>query len=197
MSTRVRSAGAPVTGAARWLRGATVGTVASGLAVGGHVLGAGSPPGLLALSGLTATAVLVAVALSGVRWRLATLQALLLGVQVVFHVALATAGHVHGAALTHPGHASAASGGTDVRMLAGHLVAAALTAVLLRRGEDVFWQISSAVLRPVRAARLLLLAPVARPHRLGTAGSHRSTALLSGRLVDVAPRRGPPAPAVG
>src|SRR4051812_44125045 len=85
---------APLAGAARWLRGATVGTVASAVALGGHVLGAGSAPGLLPLTGLTAAAVLVAVALSGVRWRLAPLLALLLGAQVAFHVAFA-AGHAH------------------------------------------------------------------------------------------------------
>ena len=200
MSAWAGAAGAPpharVTGTARGGRGLVVGSVASGLAVGGHVLAAGTPPGLMSLAGLTAAAVLVAVALSGVRWRLATLLALLLGVQATFHVALASAGHAHAPALTHAAHAGATTDGSGWRMLAAHLVAAALTALLLRRGEDVFWQLASAVTRPARAARLLLGAPATAPRRPDLAGA-RSTAPLVGRLVDVAPRRGPPAPAAG
>ena len=84
-----------------------VGVVASAVVLGGHVLGAGSAPGLLPLTGLTAAAVLVAVALSGVRWRLAPLLALLLGAQVAFHVAFA-AGHAHGVPTAHAAHLTAA-----------------------------------------------------------------------------------------
>ena len=182
----------PVAGAARWLRGATVGVVASTVSVGGHVLGAGSAPGLLPLAGLTSAAVLVAVALSGVRWRLTSLLALLLGAQVVFHVAFAAA-HIHPAAPGHTAHLTG-PGGVSGRMLALHLVAAVVTAVLLRRGEDVCWQLASAVARPVRVARLLVATAVAQQlPRLG-AGLHGGRSMVSQLLVDTAPRRGPPAP---
>ena len=127
------AASRPVAGATRWLRGAMVGVVASTVSVGGHVLGAGSAPGLLPLAGLTSAAVLVAVALSGVRWRLTSLLALLLGAQVVFHVAFAAA-HGHPAAPGHTAHLTG-PGGVSGRMLALHLVAAVVTAVLLRRGR--------------------------------------------------------------
>jgi hypothetical protein len=174
----------PVAGAARWVRGAAVGSVASAVSVGGHVLGSGSAPGLLPLTGLTSVAVLVAVALSGVRWRLPSLLALLLGAQVVFHVAFAAPGHA--------AHVAAAPGGVSGRMLALHLVAAVVTAVLLRRGEDVCWQLASAVARPARIARLLEATPVAQqlPRLVVSVQPARST--MPSRLVDAAPRRGPP-----
>lgn len=180
----------PVAGAARWVRGTTVGVVASAVSVGGHVLGAGSAPALLALTGLTSGAVLVAVALSGVRWRLASLLAVLLGAQIVFHVVLAAA-HVHPAA-GQAAHLSAA-GGVSGRMVTLHLVAAAVTAVLLRRGEDVCWQLTSAVARPARVARLMVTAVAEQVPRPGVALQPARQA-LSERLVDAAPRRGPPAP---
>src|SRR5690242_10038052 len=96
----------PVAGAARWVRGATVGSVASAVSLGGHVLGAGNAPGLLPMTGLTTVAVLVAVALSGVRWRLGPLLAVLLGAQVAFHVAFA-AGHAHAVPAAHAAHLAA------------------------------------------------------------------------------------------
>ncbi len=181
-----------VTGAARWLRGTTVGVAASAVSVGGHVLGAGSAPRLLPLTGLTAGAVLVAVALSGVRWRLAPLMAVLLGAQVVFHVVLA-ATHVHPAAAGRVADLSAA-GGVSARMPVLHLVAAVVTALLLRRGEDVCWQLTSAVARPARVARLLVANPVARQLPPLVVALHHAPSVLAHRLVDVAPRRGPPAP---
>jgi hypothetical protein len=183
----------PVGGAARWLRGATVGSVASVVSLGGHVLGAGSAPGLLPLTGLTSVAVLAAVALSGVRWRLTSLLAVLLGAQVGFHIAFAAA-HSHAAAGSgHAAHLPAA-GGPGVRMLALHLLAALVSAALLRRGEDVCWQLASAVARPARIARLRVPTAVAELlPRLG-AGVHHARSVVSELLVDAAPRRGPPAP---
>jgi hypothetical protein len=129
----VARAAPPVAGATRWVRGATVGWIASALSVGGHVLGAGGAPGLLPLTGLTSAAVLAAVALSGVRWRVASLLALLLGTQVVFHVVLAAA-HAHPAVPAHSTHLAAAPGSVSGRMLALHLAAAVVTALLLRCG---------------------------------------------------------------
>jgi hypothetical protein len=172
------------------VRGATVGSVASAVSLGGHVLGAGSAPGLLPMTGLTTVAVLVAVALSGVRWRLGPLLAVLLGAQVAFHVAFA-AGHAHAVPAAHAHLAAPA--GVSGRMLGMHLVAAVVTAVLLRRGEDVCWQLASAVARPARITRLLLAPAVDadRPTRLGAAAHARS--MVSELLVDAAPRRGPPA----
>lgn len=182
----------PVDGAARWLRGATVGSVASLVAFGGHVLGAGSAPGPLPLTGLISVAVLVAVALSGVRWRLTSLLAVLLGAQVVFHIAFAAA-HGHPAASGHAAHLSAA-GGPGGRMLAVHALAAVVTAALLRRGEDVCWQLAAAVIRPARIARLLVTTAVAEQLPRFGAGIHHARSMVSELLVDAAPRRGPPAP---
>ena len=78
-------------------------------------------------------------------------------------------------------------------MLALHLVAAVVTAVLLRRGEDVCWQLASAVTRPARVAGLLVATAVSQQvSRLG-AGLHDGRSMVSQLLVDTAPRRGPPA----
>jgi hypothetical protein len=205
MSSPARSADArqdgpaarPGAGAARWLRGAVVGFAASVVALTGHVLGAGSTPSLLPLAGLTSVAVLLAVALSGVRWRLTSLLAMLLGAQAVFHLTFASAGHAPATTLAHPAHLGSASGDGDGRMLALHVAAALVTAWLLRRGEDVCWELASAVVRPVRAARALAVGTVARRVPRVAAARRRARPLLSRLLVDAAPRRGPPVPAAG
>jgi hypothetical protein len=179
---------APTSGLLRVVRGTAVGTTAMSLAVAGHVVGGGSlPPATAAtLLGLTVAG---SIALSGRRWTLSALATVLLGVQLVCHVALA--GQATGASLT--GHSHAAHG-PSAWMLVAHVLAAAVTALLLRRGESWCWRLVALLRRPARVARLFSPRPVLEPvGRLVPAADGAPALLRSLLLADAQPRRGPPA----
>jgi hypothetical protein len=158
------------------------------LAVAGHVAGGGALPGATAASLLGLT-VVGSVALSGRRWTFSALATVLLGVQLVCHVALAgpataanPAGHTHA---TH---------GTSASMLAAHVLAALATAVLLRRGESWCWRLVALLGRPAQVMRLFAAPPVAASRaRLAPATKGATALLRSLLLADAQPRRGPPA----
>jgi hypothetical protein len=184
-----RSPGAPTEGALRLARGSAVGATAMGLALAGHVASGGSAPASTTAVGLLALSVAGSVALSGRRWTLAPLLTMLLGVQVVFHVAFGDhpsaagmADHQHGA------HSLSAS------MVLAHLLAAVAAALLLRRGESWCWRLVALLGRPVHVARVFGARPVAtygvQTWRL-VDGS--LPVLRSRQLADAQPRRGPPA----
>jgi O-antigen ligase len=155
-----------------------VGLSATALATAGHALegGPAPAPAVPVIAALAVVAVLVSVTLSRARWSLSSLLVVLTAAQVFFHLALA-------------GQASAAAGVTW-SVLAAHLIAAFLTACLLRRGEDACWWLADCLVRPARACRaasVVSMATVAVPWVVH--GSNRR----SGRhLVHAAPRRGPP-----
>lgn len=176
------------TGAARWLRGTTVALAATGLGLVGHVAGGGSVLPTRPLLVLFAALVAGSVALSGRRWTLNPLLAVLLGTQVVFHVAFAGATH-HLAGLDHQ---MMGAHNPSWRMTGAHVAAAVLTALLLRRGETWCWQLAALVTRPVRAARLLTSPSLVASSCWRPACANRVTALRSLLLVYAAPRRGPP-----
>jgi hypothetical protein len=206
----------PTSGVLRWVRGAVVGVAATGLAGAGHVTAGGASLSGTGLTLVTLVAVATGVGLSNRRWTTTPLMAMLLGAQVVFHLAF---GGINGPAMS-PGGAAAMShalpsnvdtaaglsmadpttgmtltGEHGAAMLAGHLLAALVTGLVLRRGEDWCWRLVDLLTRPVQAAALrppplptlprLLTAPRAVP------------AGRAGLLADVAPRRGPPAVTAG
>ncbi len=192
----------------RWLRGTVVGLSATCLAFGGHAAAGGQTPsaGPLALTALLA--VTVGVALSGRRWTIAPLLTMLLGGQVLFHVAFAApaSSPVFAGSMSHAGMGSAAgvaapvdgamtgmamSGHSGWLMLAGHLVAAALSALALLRGEEWSWRLLDLVTAPIRGATLQPLRLPTPPPR-PAAPTRARPVLRSQLLADVASRRGPP-----
>jgi hypothetical protein len=160
-----------------------------GLAVAGHVLGGGALPVSTIAATVFGLTVAGGVALSGRRWTLSALTTVLLGVQVVCHVALAGQGTPENlTSHSHTAHSTSAS------MLVAHVLAALVTAVLLRRGESWCWQLVALLDRPAGLVRLFAASPVpvsrARPV-LGVDGA--LAVLRSLRLATAQPRRGPPA----
>lgn len=182
----------PTYGVLRWARGAVVATGSVGLGLAGHVVAGGAPPATAPRLLLLGAAVLGGVALSGRRWTLGPLLLVLLGGQVVCHVALAdagTRGHTHQHGLSAP-------------MTIAHLLAALATAALLLRGEAWCWRLCALVARTPSVVRLLastaavqaMPAPpaLATPPPSATAPLPVLRSLLLSRSR---PRRGPPAAA--
>lgn len=116
------------------LRGAVVGSCATGLALTGHVVGDGEPPPAAVLTATAVGVVLLSVGMSRWRWTFPRLLALLLVAQLPLHTAFTRAE----AMPVHAGHAHAAmtpETAVDWPMLLGHVLAAVATAALLQRGE--------------------------------------------------------------
>jgi hypothetical protein len=188
--SRADPAGAAV-GVLRSVRAAVVGLSASGLALLGH-LGAGGtalPPGQLVLAVLAV--LVVSLTLSARRWTVGPLLALLLGSQALFHVAFSgvDAAHVHGG--QHEMSESAMPGHPWLLMLVGHGVAALLTALLLRRGEDWLWGLVALLTRAWRVARVAAQQPVGGPRTRAMSRSGDVRVVL-GLLEHAVARRGPP-----
>jgi hypothetical protein len=185
-------AGAPV-GVLRSVRAAVVGLSASGLALLGHLAAGGTspPPGQLVL--VVLAVLVVSRALSARRWTIGPLLAVLLGSQALFHVAFsgAGAGHVHGGQKV--AGESAMPGHSGVLMLVGHGVAALLTALLLRRGEDWLWGLVALLARAWRVVRVAAEEPVAAARSRAMPRSSDVPAVLDLLEHAVAPR-GPPEP---
>jgi hypothetical protein len=180
-------AAAPTSGWLRVARGAVVGVTAMGLSVGGHLVGGGSLPTPTTAATLLALAVAGSVALSGRRWTVSALLSVLLGVQVVCHVALA--GH----AGSHLANHQQVAHGASASMVVAHVLAALVTAVVLSRGESWCWRLVALLSRPVQVVRLFC----ARTHPGFAARSLPpavgSPAVLRSLLLAYAqPRRGPP-----
>jgi hypothetical protein len=153
----------------------------------------------------------VGVALSGRRWTLAPLLTMLLGGQVLLHVAFATPassavlerstghagmGSASGAAANVDGAMTGMAGmglgdHTGWLMLGGHLLAAVLSALVLRRGEEWSWRLLDLVTGPIRGAALELSPLPTPPHR-PFAPTRVRPVPRSRLLADVASRRGPP-----
>lgn len=182
---------AAAAGVLRWVRAAVVGLSASGLALLGHVAagGAAPPAGQLTLAVLAV--VVVSRALSVRRWTVGPLLAVLLGSQALFHVAFSGAAvHVHGG--QHAASGSSMPGHSGLLMLLGHSVAALLTALLLRRGEDWLWSLVALLSRAWRVVCAAAEEPVAAARARAMSRSGDVLALLH-LLEDAVARRGPPA----
>ena len=192
--SRADLAGAAV-GVLRSVRAAVVGLSASGLALLGHLAAGGTapPPGQLVLAVLGV--LVVSLALSARRWTLGPLLAVLLGSQALFHVAFSGAGaaHVHGGA--HVTSASAMPGHPWLLMLVGHGVAALLTALLLRRGEEWLWGFVAVLARAWRVVRVAAEEPVCA-HRTRAMSWSGDVRVVLDLLEHAVARRGPPERAI-
>jgi len=192
--SRADLAGAAV-GVLRSVRAAVVGLSASGLALLGHLAAGGTapPPGQLVLA--VVAVLVVSLALSARRWTIGPLLAVLLGSQAVFHVAFSGAGaaHVHGG--QHMPGASAMPGHPWLLMLVGHGVAALLTALLLRRGEDWLWGLVALLTRAWRVVRVASEEPLGA-HRARAMSRSGDVRLVLDLLEHVVARRGPPERAI-
>lgn len=180
----------PTSATWRRLRAGLFAVVAALLAALGHLVGGGALPDLAAL--LTATAVVAPVA-GGLARRQRGYPAIL-GVlalsQGLFHLLFGLTGH--------GGHAMPMAGALSgplpdpmsARMLALHLVSAALTALVLTRGEAAVFRLSAVLRRLVRRSVTVLLPTIAGPQRppRRPTRAHRGT----GHPVVRHPRRGPP-----
>lgn len=166
-------------------RGLLVALVALTAALVGHAAAGGAVP-LEALLVLAPLVALTGVAVADRELRLPVLVALVVGVQVVAHLAASlTPGHDHHApSAAVPGPA----------MLMAHLVAALLLGVVLRSGEVVLWRLVALLCAALGVVRRALPAPASPLLRHAATGA--STPVLA-VLLDVVVRRGPPVPATG
>ena len=175
----------------RGIRGATVGLVAFTVAALGHLCAGGQIGGA---SGSVAAlgSVALATAMSGRRWRAPSLFAFLACAQLAFHVCFASShamSPVSGSSTAM--HQMGASGPVmTVAMVAAHLVAAACTTVVLRRGEDWCWVLLELLLAPWRSTPAVALPPL--PERRPVSHAVPVPAGLA-RLATAVVRRGPPA----
>jgi hypothetical protein len=135
------------------VRGLAVGAAATLLALGGHTAAGGHPPGAAVTLGAAAVVAAVALALSRARWTLPRLLAVLLAAQAGLHVAFAWTAPPSAGTHMHGSTADATLAATEPTMLAGHLAAVLLTAVVLRRGEQWLCGVLDAF--ALRAVRLL------------------------------------------
>ncbi len=159
-----------------------------GLSVSGHILAGGALPAPATAATLLGVTAAGSIALSGRRWTVSALVSVLLGVQVVCHLALAGSPAGHLANHRHAAHGASAS------MVAAHVLAAVVTAVLLSRGESWCWRLVALLSRPVHVAALLT---ARTPQAFGApspAPAVGSLPVLRSLLLgDAQPRRGPPA----
>jgi hypothetical protein len=187
-AARRPSAGTPTNGVLRLTRGVAVGSTAVGLALAGHAAAGGGLPAVTTVVPVLVLTVAGSVALSGRRWTVSSLLTVLLGVQVVFHVAFGSHPMAGMTAGQHAAHSLTAS------MILAHVLAASATALLLSRGESWCWRLVALVSRPVRAARVFgeHSAPLRRVPRVSSPSSPLPV-LRSLLLADAQARRGPPA----
>jgi hypothetical protein len=146
------------------LRGVVVGSCATGIALGGHVVGDGAPPPAAVLTATAVGVALLSAGLSRWRWTFPRLLALLLVAQLPLHGAFTRAEPMPMPA--HAAHSHAAMApetGLDWPMLLGHLLAAVATAALLQRGEawlhTVLDTLGLRALRLIDAPRPVYAAP--------------------------------------
>jgi hypothetical protein len=145
----------------RLLRGTVVGTAATALPVAGHLLAGGRAPGWPTVVFLVVLLGSVSTWLSGARWTFPRLLALLVVAQAAVHATfVATLPPVVPGG--HEQHAAEHAVSTvpmvsmvsaTPAMVAAHVAAAALTALLLRRGDAWLGDVLDAL--ALRAVRLL------------------------------------------
>lgn len=181
----------------RAARGAAVAAVGLLLAVAGHVAGGGDAgPGSLGLP--VALLVLAGCVLaSSSSWTRGRLLVALAGVQVVVHGSLLLASpsagtdpRLAGLASSTAHHAHDHAAALTPAMLAGHVVAVGLAALLLARVDVavvVLWHLARRVLLPA------LPASVALPHAAGTLVAPALVRVRTAARTASASRRGPPA----
>jgi len=181
---------------ARALRGAAAAAVATTVAATAHTLAGAPAPAAWLLVAVTLLAMPLAVALTGRRPSLWRTSAVVAVSQVLLHVAFATtagtaapgsAGHVHGAA---PALSAVDAGvvAVDPAMVAGHVIAAAVTVALVTRGERALHAIAAGLHQLVRRVVVAAQPPAPRL-RLVPLASAIATGVVAVTSVS---RRGPP-----
>lgn len=186
----------------RVARGAVAASVATFVALVSHVSAGGAVPGLVGVVVPLALSFVVCAVLAGRRlsaWRLTLAVAIS---QALFHLLfvlgsyeLGAGGHVHGAAVTLVADGGAPTGvSMDATMAAGHLVAAAVTAVALHRGERTLAALGSLAMRCVAwvRARVRVVAFGPAPVRSVRAVVVASVQPVSVVVTRASARRGPP-----
>ena len=180
--------GLPTSGLLRVARGSAVGMSAIGLALAGHLAGGGRLPTSTNAVTLLSLTLAGGIALSGRRWTVSALLTVLLGVQVVSHVAFADHTSSAGAAHVHAAHSVSAS------MVLAHVLAAGATAVLLSCGESWCWRLVALLSSPVQVERWLDAHAIPAIGARSVPSGHRPAPLLRSLLLaNAQPRRGPPA----
>src|SRR6185312_266476 len=190
----------------RFGRSAVVAAAVLCLAAAAHTAAGGTlphPAVVLALAALTWLPVMI---LAGRRLAPATILAVLAGGQVALHQAFELFGTVQcapaGSPAEHAGHAghaghaavaldcmsASAHTGDSPGMLAAHLAATALTALMLARGEAALWELA-AWLRPLVQLPAVTAAPVRASLPITDQGP---LPLHTAYLVTLLPLRGPP-----
>lgn len=153
------------------------------LTVAGHSAGGGSAPDLVGLAIATILATALALAASSRRLGIGRLLVLLLGGQALLHVVLSLAGgHDHGSSTTAP---------SVTAMVAGHVVAAALAAVVVTYADELIdrW---IALVQAALGATPAVAAP-GRPGKPTGAVAGASLRTTIDILLHQVIRRGPPA----
>lgn len=186
----------------RVARGAVAAVVATFVALVSHVSAGGAVPGLVGIVVPLALSFVVCTALAGRRlsaWRLTLAVALS---QALFHLLfvlgsydLGAGGHVHGAVVAFAADGSSPTAvSMDATMAAGHLVAAALTAVSLHRGERTLLALGTLAARCVAwvRARVRVIAFGPTPVRRLRAVVVASVQPVSVIVTRASARRGPP-----
>ncbi|GAA3926123.1 hypothetical protein [Microbacterium soli] len=186
----------------RLLRGMSASVVATVLAAVSHTFGGGSAPHPLLILSAAVLLAPPAVLLVGARIRLLRLAAAVATTQGAFHILFEVAGgitptgtvggHQHGPIVLTLGPASTEVLPPSTAMLIAHLLAAAVTTLLIWRGELLI----QAIARWVRALLRVPQTASSRPRRAPASMPRTAPHILTSLLADCAWRRGPPAPAL-
>lgn len=189
----------------RFLRTAVLAIAVLALAAGAHVLGGGQLPPAPVMAACTALTTLGVMAVT--RWKMSafSLAGILTAGQGMLHEAFsALAGpasapsgpalHFHGVAAGGPGLIPTLPSHPQTHleppMMAAHILATLLTAVLLSRGEAALWALA-AWLRPLTVLRAVRIPAMSRQPLPPPFPQHARRWRALGRH----PLRGPPAPA--
>lgn len=169
----------------RWrsLRSAAFAAVATEIAALGHVVGGGRSPDVAILIAGGAGAAAVTIGLARQRRGPGAILAAMLGCQLGFHLLFGL--DAHGMA---SGHGFGAE--EPLRMIGFHLVAAAVSTVVLATGERALFGLFAALARTVRILRPP--AAVDLPPRWTARFPTSDAPHPEGPLLSTSPRRGPP-----
>lgn len=170
---------------------------ALGLAAGAHRIGGGALPGPARCGWLVLITFAVCWACTSRRLGRAAIAGLLGGLQLALHVGLMALGPPMAAPASAPmpmhGHPATGPGlgllGLSWGMFLAHVIATALTAIVLARGEQAVWFVA----RLVRAFLPVTCSTIAPAVRTAQVRATRATGLThTGHVLGGIGRRGPP-----
>ena len=171
----------------RWrlLRAVAFAAIATQLAALGHLAGGGGSPDAAVLLAGGATIGAIATGLTGRRRGWSSIFGVLLACQIAFHLLFcvdvhAMAGGAHPLLPTDP-----------FRMVTFHLIAAALSALVLARGDAALFGLFTALRRFVLMGCRPIVVDL--PPQWISRSARPSSPRPAGVLLSASPRRGPPA----